>query len=100
MAVDFDVMRLALLAVVSASLLFHEWCETRRDARRLDDKVGKTGWVQQPIVAAAFPASGAPGLVVLDGELWRATADSEIPKGTQVRVTRVSGLTVHVVPEK
>src|SRR6266852_592527 len=38
------------------------------------------------------------GMVRLHGELWRAVAGEEIPAGAQVRVTRIEGLTLHVVP--
>jgi membrane-bound serine protease (ClpP class) len=38
------------------------------------------------------------GMVRLQGELWRAVAGEEIPAGAQVRVTRIEGLTLHVVP--
>jgi membrane protein implicated in regulation of membrane protease activity len=39
-------------------------------------------------------------MVFLQGELWRATADSEIPKGSRARVKQVSGLLVKVEPDK
>jgi membrane protein implicated in regulation of membrane protease activity len=35
--------------------------------------------------------------VRLHGELWRAVAREEIPAGAEVRVTRIDGLTLHVV---
>jgi len=38
------------------------------------------------------------GMVRMRGELWRAVASVAIPAGAQVRVVRVSGLTVHVTP--
>jgi membrane-bound serine protease (ClpP class) len=38
------------------------------------------------------------GMVLLHGELWRATSREEIPTGAHVRVTRIEGLTLHVVP--
>jgi len=38
------------------------------------------------------------GMVRLHGELWRAVGREEIPAGSQVRVTRIEGLTLHVVP--
>jgi len=38
------------------------------------------------------------GMVRLRGELWRAVAPVAMPAGSQVRVVRVSGLTVHVMP--
>jgi membrane-bound serine protease (ClpP class) len=37
------------------------------------------------------------GMVRLHGELWRAVALEAIPVGTHVRVTRIEGLTLHVV---
>jgi membrane protein implicated in regulation of membrane protease activity len=36
-------------------------------------------------------------MVRLHGELWRAVSREEIPAGAQVRVTRIEGLTLHVV---
>ena len=60
--------------------------------------VGATGEVTETIRPAGSAYAGSGGMVFLQGELWRATADHEIPKGTQVRVKKVSGLTVHVAP--
>jgi membrane protein implicated in regulation of membrane protease activity len=37
------------------------------------------------------------GMVRLHGELWRAVSREEIPAGARVRVTRIEGLTLHVV---
>jgi membrane protein implicated in regulation of membrane protease activity len=37
-------------------------------------------------------------MVRLHGELWRAVSREEIPAGAQIRVTRIEGLTLHVVP--
>jgi len=50
-----------------------------------------------PVGGEAAPAS-FQGMVRLRGELWRAVAPVAIPAGAQVRVVRVSGLTVHVAP--
>ena len=45
------------------------------------------------------PDSGLfQGMVRLHGELWRAVAQEEIPAGAPVRVTRIDGLTLYVVP--
>lgn len=60
--------------------------------------VGRTCEVTETIRPTGSARDGSSGMVFLEGELWRATADSEIPKGARVRVTRVSGLTVHVEP--
>jgi membrane-bound serine protease (ClpP class) len=38
------------------------------------------------------------GMVRTQGALWRAVAQQIIPAGTQVRVVRVAGLTLHVIP--
>jgi membrane-bound serine protease (ClpP class) len=38
------------------------------------------------------------GMVRLHGELWRAVSREPIPAGSHVRVTRIEGLTLHVVP--
>jgi membrane-bound serine protease (ClpP class) len=37
------------------------------------------------------------GMVRMHGELWRAVSQQAIPAGAQVRVTRIDGLTLHVV---
>ncbi|HVA94203.1 MAG TPA: nodulation protein NfeD [Candidatus Dormibacteraeota bacterium] len=38
------------------------------------------------------------GMVRMHGELWRAVAREAIPAGAHVRVTRITGLTLHVSP--
>ena len=62
--------------------------------------VGASAEVIEPL--AAVSASGVPalfqGMVRLRGELWRAEAPVAIPAGAQVRVVRVTGLTVYVAP--
>ena len=50
-----------------------------------------------PVAGEAAPGS-FQGMVRLRGELWRAVAPVAIPVGAQVRVVRVSGLTVYVMP--
>jgi len=37
-------------------------------------------------------------MVRMHGELWRAVAREAIPAGAHVRVTRITGLTLHVSP--
>jgi membrane-bound serine protease (ClpP class) len=62
--------------------------------------LGAQAEVTEAIAAAG--AEGTPasfqGMVRLRGELWRAVAPVAIPAGAQVRVVRVTGLTVHVTP--
>ncbi len=55
--------------------------------------VGAIGEIAEPV-----PATGAKGMVLIHGELWRAAAGEAIPKGTQVRVNHVDGLTLTVEP--
>jgi membrane-bound serine protease (ClpP class) len=60
---------------------------------------GSAGEVTEPLVQA--PDSEIfQGMVRLHGELWRAVARESIPAGAEVRVSRIEGLTVHVVPSK
>jgi membrane-bound serine protease (ClpP class) len=56
--------------------------------------VGEWGEVTEPLTA------GAPGMVLVHGELWRAMAGKDLPRGSRVRVTRVNGLTLHVEPHE
>jgi membrane protein implicated in regulation of membrane protease activity len=37
-------------------------------------------------------------MVRTQGALWRAVAPASIPVGAEVRVVRVAGLTLHVIP--
>ena len=52
--------------------------------------IGKTGRTLTPIGA------DEPGAVSVHGEIWRATASAPIAAGHDIRVTAVSGLTLHV----
>jgi membrane-bound serine protease (ClpP class) len=58
--------------------------------------VGSPGEVTEPLVRQTG-SEIFQGMVRLHGELWRAVAREEIPAGAQVRVTRIEGLTLHVV---
>ncbi|MFI5127908.1 MAG: nodulation protein NfeD [Candidatus Acidiferrales bacterium] len=53
--------------------------------------VGTVGEMVEPI-----EAPGANGMVRIHGELWRAASSESISKGTEVRVSRVDGLTLMV----
>ncbi|MGH9859438.1 MAG: NfeD family protein [Candidatus Acidiferrales bacterium] len=61
-----------------------------------EQMLGATGEVTKAIHPAGSAYEGSSGMVFVQGELWRAEADQEIPKGAPVRVTRVNGLTVRV----
>jgi membrane-bound serine protease (ClpP class) len=55
--------------------------------------MGAVGEVTEPLASA-----GTRGMVMVHGELWRAVAEEPIPKGMQVRVNRIDGLTLRVEP--
>lgn len=50
-------------------------------------------------IGVARTALGPDGKVFVRGELWNATARSEIAEGARVRIRSVEGLRVHVEPE-
>ncbi len=58
--------------------------------------VGAAAEVTEPLVQLAG-SEVFQGMVRLHGELWRAVARETIPASAQVRVTRIDGLTLHVV---
>lgn len=55
--------------------------------------VGSEGQLVEPVDSA-----GGKGMVLVHGELWRASAGKSIAKGARVRVCRVEGLTLTVEP--
>jgi membrane-bound serine protease (ClpP class) len=62
----------------------------------MEQLVGSPGEVTEPLVRQS-DSELFRGMVRLHGELWRAVAREEIPAGAEVRVTRIDGLTLHVV---
>jgi membrane-bound serine protease (ClpP class) len=64
--------------------------------------VGEVGEVTEPIdVAGPIVVAGLTknrGMVLVHGELWQAVASVGIPRGAQVRVSRVEGLLLRVEP--
>jgi membrane-bound serine protease (ClpP class) len=90
-AVTIFLMRLVLRS--------RDW----RQSTGAEQLVGAQAEVIEPIAAvggetAAPTAQSFEGMVRLRGELWRAVAPVAIPAGAQVRVVRITGLTVHVAP--
>ena len=61
--------------------------------------IGAAAEVTDPLVQLAG-SEIFQGMVRLHGELWQAVAHEAIPAGAHVRVTRIEGLTAHVVPVK
>jgi membrane-bound serine protease (ClpP class) len=68
-----------------------------RPATGNESMVGEEGEVTDPV-------ESRKGMVFIHGELWRAVCESAdgaggaLPKGSRVRVVKVEGLTLHVVP--
>jgi membrane-bound serine protease (ClpP class) len=62
-----------------------------------EDLVGAIAEVTEPLLGAADEGVFS-GMVRAQGALWRAVAPHAIPAGSQVRVVRVAGLTLHVIP--
>ena len=57
-----------------------------------EEMIGELG-----VVVTELPSVGE-GMIRLRGELWRAVSTQPIPQGKQVKILRVEGLKVHVVP--
>lgn len=84
-AIPFAVITVFLLRLVLTS---RRW----RPASGQEGLIGLVGEVRQEI------GDGRKGLIMVAGELWRATADQKIPVGQRVRVVGLEGLTLHVEP--
>ncbi|HXN23564.1 MAG TPA: nodulation protein NfeD [Candidatus Dormibacteraeota bacterium] len=63
----------------------------------VEQLIGAEGLVTEAFVPAA-PGQSGRGMVRVHGELWRATAEDEVPQDAAVRVVSVDGLTLHVKP--
>lgn len=86
-AIPFAVIVIILTRLVLRS---HLW----KPSTGREEMIGEEGQITEPV------GVGAPGMVFVHGELWRATAvnGQEIPKGIRVRVKKVDGLTLEVEP--
>jgi membrane-bound serine protease (ClpP class) len=84
----------ALLTILLMRLVLRS--RSWKSATGIEQLVGSPGEVTEPLVRQT-DGEIFQGMVRLHGELWRAVAREEIPAGAQVRVTRIEGLTLHVV---
>jgi membrane-bound serine protease (ClpP class) len=84
----------ALLTILLMRLVLRS--RSWKSSTGLEQLVGSPGEVTEPLVRQT-DSEIFQGMVRLHGELWRAVAREEIPAGAQVRVTRIEGLTLHVV---
>jgi membrane-bound serine protease (ClpP class) len=84
----------ALLTILLMRLVLRS--RSWKQSTGLEQLVGSPGEVTEPLVRQT-DSEIFQGMVRLHGELWRAVAREEIPAGVQVRVTRIEGLTLHVV---
>jgi membrane-bound serine protease (ClpP class) len=85
----FALLTIALMRLVLRSRLW-------KQSTGVEQLVGSPGEVTEPLVRRA-DSEFFQGMVRLHGELWRAVSREEIPAGAHVRVTRIEGLTLHVV---
>jgi len=69
---------------------FARWSKRRRATVGAETLVGRTAVV----VRALSPR----GQVRLDGEIWEARADDDVPPGVEVTITAVDGLVLDVTP--
>ena len=60
----------------------------------IENVMGKSG-----VVGNEVEANTMMGKAKIGREEFRATSDSDIPKGTKVKVTNAEGITVTVIPE-
>ena len=86
-----------VVAVASAAAIdvveitfFARWSKRRRATVGAETLVGRTAVV----VRALSPR----GQVRLDGEIWEARADDDVPPGAEVTITAVDGLVLDVTP--
>ena len=84
----------ALLTILLMRLVLRS--RAWKSATGREQMVGSPGEVTQAFVRQT-DSEIFQGMVRLHGELWRAVAREEIPAGSQVRVTGIEGLTLHVV---
>ncbi|GAB2977287.1 NfeD family protein [Nocardioides montaniterrae] len=83
------VVAVAMLAVVRPSLARR--LQRGADIRMGNDRlIGMRGEVREPIGPLQV------GRVAMDGEVWSASADADIPAGATVEVIEIRGATAHV----
>jgi len=85
----FALLTILLMRLVLRSRLW-------KQSTGVEQLVGSPGEVTEPLVRHS-DSEMFQGMVRLHGELWRAVSREEIPAGAHVRVTRIEGLTLHVV---
>jgi len=81
----------AVIAIILARLVMRS--RTWKSSTGSEELIGEHAEVIEPV-----GAEGLPGMVRVHGELWRAAGRTgeTIPKGAQVRVKKVVGLTLEV----
>lgn len=87
-AVVISVLSVAYL--VLGRRYVHRRMLVKEEKTNVDTLIGKSGVVLQPITEYS------QGLVKVGYEEWRARAEEEIPVGTDIIVTEISGVTLTV----
>jgi membrane-bound serine protease (ClpP class) len=72
--------------VIALGLAYRTWRTQPTTGR--EGLIGERGVVRREIDPS--------GQVLVHGELWKARADEPLESGTEVEVTAVDGLTIHV----
>jgi len=84
----------ALMALISGILAIIVWrvaeAQTRREVVGPESLIGAIG--------VAIDDLDPEGMIMVEGEVWRARASSRIGRGERVRVVSYSGLLLYVEP--
>jgi membrane-bound serine protease (ClpP class) len=81
---------LSCFAFVGEVAFWQRRIRGRKVQTGVENLVGSVGEVIEPLTPV--------GQIRVLGELWQARAPAELPRGTQVRVVKVEGLTLGVEP--
>ena len=92
MTLPFAAVSIFLMRLVLRS-------RTWKQSTGLEQMIGSEGHVTEALVSTS-PGGPARGMVRVHSELWSATANTEVPKDTAVRVLAADGLTLHVEPKQ
>lgn len=86
---------LSFLTLLIVRPLARKWLIPRREATNADRVIGAEG-----IVSQAIDNVKGEGQVNIAGQIWtaRAEEDCAIPAGTMVRILRIEGVKVYVIP--
>jgi membrane-bound serine protease (ClpP class) len=88
--IPFALLIICLMRLVLGS---RGWSAINGPERLIGASAEVTESLNVPVGAGEFA-----GMVRTQGALWRAVSPQNVPAGAQVKVVRVAGLTLHVIP--